>query len=79
MFGSAWKAEDGVVRFENSAGHLKEEIDGAREGNPWVTFFERKNPGYAHGEELVCLTEMSDENLRKVALAAFREGPGIKP
>ncbi len=71
MFGEAWKRDEGVIRFLRSAGHLKEEIAGAPDGNSWVRFFLEKNPGFAQGEELVCLTEMSGGNLRKVALAAF--------
>ena len=73
MFGDSWKAEEGVIRFEKSAGHLKKDIADAPDGNAWVKYFLERNPGYARGEELVCLTEMSERNLRKVALAAFRE------
>ena len=73
MFGAAWKDDEGVIRFDGSAGHLREELDGMREGNPWVEFFLRKNPGYATGDELVCLTEMSEENLLRSARAAFLE------
>lgn len=74
MFGAAWKGDEGVIRFDGSAGHLREELDGVREGNPWVDFFLRKNPGYSRGDELVCLTEMSEENLLRSARAAFLEG-----
>jgi hypothetical protein len=79
LFGGCWVAEEGVVRFPESRGHLSEELAAdalARAGNPWVAFFLMKNPGYAEGEELVCLTEMCEANLRRVALAAFREGGG---
>lgn len=73
MFGAAWKADEGVIRFGGSAGHLREEIAGMREGNPWAEFFMRKNPGHAGGDELVCLTEMAEGNLRRGARAAFLE------
>ena len=73
MFGAAWKADEGVIRFGGSAGHLRKEIAGMREGNPWAEFFMRKNPGCAGGDELVCLTEMAEGNLRKFARAAFPE------
>jgi hypothetical protein len=74
MFGEAWKREEGVIRFARSAGHLRREIAGEPKRNPWVDYFIARNPGHAHGEELVCMAEMSVENLRKFALAAFREG-----
>lgn len=73
MFGAAWMGEEGVIRFDGRAGHLREGLDGQREGNPWVEFFLSKNPGYARGDELVCLTEMSEGNLLRSARAAFLE------
>ena len=36
-------------------------------------FFKERNPGYLHGDELVCLTEMSEGNLLRSARAAFLE------
>jgi hypothetical protein len=76
LFADSWKPEEGLIRFEHSAGHLKEEIAGAPDANPWVKYFLDRNPGYARGDELVCLAEMSVENLRKVALAAFSKNFG---
>lgn len=74
MFGEAWQADEGVIRFANSAGQLRGDLAGAPEGNSWVEFFMVRNPGYLRGEELVCMAEMSAGNLRKFALAAFGEG-----
>lgn len=74
LFGDAWKVGEGVIRFPRSAGHLRKEIAGAPERNVWVDFFMERNPGHADGAELVCMAEMSLGNLRKFALAAFREG-----
>jgi hypothetical protein len=76
LFGDAWRAEEGLIRFPNSYGHLRDEMSAQRSGNPWVSFFLERNPGHMQGEELVCLTEMDESNLRRVALAAFREGRG---
>jgi hypothetical protein len=79
MFGNSWLPQDGVVRFDESHGHLRGDLADdtrARQDNPWVSFFLERNPRYDRGEELVCLTEMTDENLRRGALAAFREGGG---
>ncbi len=74
LFGEAWKADEGVIRFPRSAGHLRREMAGSPERNGWVDFFLERNPGHADGEELVCMAEMSVGNLRKFALAAFSEG-----
>lgn len=79
LFGSAWKPDEGLIRFPASHGHLRGEIAATsqeRRNNPWVRFFLERNPGYAAGEELVCLTEMREDNLRRGALAAFHEGLG---
>ena len=74
LFGDCWKPGEGVIRFMESQGHLREELMGGRDENPWIRFFLERNPGYAKGEELVCLTEMDPANLRRGALAAFRQG-----
>ena len=74
MFGDCWKPAEGVIRFSASQGHLREELVTERAKNPWVRYFLERNPGHAGGEELVCLTEMDETNLRRGALAAFREG-----
>ncbi len=74
LFGDCWKPELGVIRFPASQGHLRQELATDRGNNPWVRFFNERNPGHMRGEELVCLTEMNEQNLRRVALAAFREG-----
>ena len=82
MFGSSWQDKEGVVRFEESQGHLRADLADdtrVRQDNPWVQFFLERNPRYDRGEELVCLTEMTEENLRRGALAAFREGAGSVP
>jgi hypothetical protein len=82
LFGDAWQADDGVVRFPASHGHLREDLAATsrdRRHNPWVRFFLERNPGYARGEELVCLTEMRAGNLRRGALQAFQEGLGEAP
>ncbi len=74
LFGDCWKPEEGVIRFPSSQGHLRQDMAMDRVRNPWVRYFIECNPGHASGEELVCLTEMTESNLRRGALAAFREG-----
>lgn len=83
-FGSAWNQERGLVCFEKSHGHLKPEWAGVRGGlrrRKEVEFFLRRNPGYVHGDELACITELTNTNLRSRAARAFerglREAPSI--
>jgi len=79
LFGDSWKPDEGVIRFPTSQGHLREGLIIERERNSWVRYFLKRNPCYSRGEELVCFTEMSESNLRRGALAAFREGTGTHP
>lgn len=39
-----------------------------------IAFFNKVNPGSHRGDELICLTELSVENMRGPALRAFNEG-----
>jgi len=64
-FGSAFDEKAGVLRFPESLGQLTPEfaqIPDARSDDPHVQYFLRKNPGFALGEELACLAEVSLEN-----------------
>lgn len=75
-FGSAYSAESGIVRFEQSKGHLKEgwaDIPDHVIRHRDVKYFLDRNPYYYKGDELVCFTELSEANLRSHALRAFRE------
>jgi hypothetical protein len=62
-FGQAYC--DGIVRFLNPQrlrGELAE-IPHGRRADPHVSFFLSRNPCYRHGDELVCLCELSPDNL----------------
>lgn len=76
-FGAAFDAATGVIRFTQSRGHLKPAWADVRDHlrtHDVVGFFLARNPGYAAGDELVCLTELTEENLRSFARRAFVEG-----
>jgi len=73
-FGAAFDAASGVVRYQESQGHLAGDIAEASEreaGRDDVSFFFRRNSGYRNGDELVCLCELSAENLRPLARRLF--------
>jgi hypothetical protein len=76
-FGTAYDAASGIVRFAQSRGHLKPAWADVRDHlrtHDVVRFFLDRNPGYASGDELVCLTELTVDNLRSFARRAFVEG-----
>jgi hypothetical protein len=64
-FGDQYNREEGIVRLRH-AQCLKaglSTIPIGRYDDPDVAFFASQNPRHAHGDELVCLTELSPENL----------------
>ena len=73
-FADAYDDTRGVVRYPQSHGHLAEpfaEANDREAGREDVSFFLRRNSGYREGDELVCLCELSAENLRPLARRLF--------
>lgn len=78
-FGTAFDAAAGVVRFAEPQ-RLRGELAGipdARRRNPHIEYFARCNPGHAEGDELVCLTEISDENLTPAGRRMVARGDAL--
>jgi hypothetical protein len=76
-FGEFFDAQRGLICFPQSRGHLKTQWAQVREQlheHPAVRFFLARNPRYHEGQELVCLTEFADDNLRSFARHAFLQG-----
>ena len=69
-FGDAFDEAAGVVRLRHAtplrAGVA--DLTAARLRDPAVAFFARANPGHARGDELVCLAEVSLDNLTPAGL-----------
>jgi hypothetical protein len=64
-FGERFNDSTGVVRLEHPQplrGALRD-IPAEKREDPHVAFFAQQNPGYVDGDELVCLAELSPENL----------------
>lgn len=76
-FPDHYDPDSGVIRFDQSRGHLKpayahpseRELEKAA-----VRFFLQRNPGYLQGDELVCLCELSEANLKPLARRLFMGG-----
>jgi hypothetical protein len=64
-FGRQYNPAAGIVRFDKPQ-RLRKELAGVPAGrteNPHVAFFAARNPGHLNGDELVCLTELTENNL----------------
>ncbi len=64
-FAEQYLSDQGVVRFaqpQRLSGRLKD-VPVGRRRDPHIDFFLKRNPGWIEGDELVCLTELRDENL----------------
>ena len=65
-FGAQYDPGSGLVRFtqpQRLRAGLNRIPEGRAAADPHVNFFARRNPDFALGDELVCLTELSPENL----------------
>ena len=73
-FRESYDSVAGVVRFE-APQRLRAHLAAVPEGkanDPHVRFFLEHNPGHANGDELVCLTELSDANLTAAGIRMVR-------
>jgi len=75
-FGGRYCPNEGIVRLEHPQ-RLRAalaDVPPGRVRDPHVAFFMSRNPGHAQGDELVCITELTAQNLtpagRRMASAA---------
>lgn len=76
MFGDAYDKHKGILHFPRSRGHLQEEwanIPPKDLRHPEVQYFLERNPGYRQGDELVCLCELSEDNLKPLSQRIFNQ------
>ena len=67
QFGEWYDESTGIVKFPTPQ-KLREHLEGIpveRLRNPHIQFFATQNPEYAKGDELVCLTEINENNLTR--------------
>lgn len=76
-FGDSYDPDTGLVRLPEPRSYLNEELapipqkDSCR---PDIQYFLARNPGYARGDELLCLCELETGNLRRFAREWFLAG-----
>ncbi len=76
-FGMDYNPVTGIVEFAQSKGHLKSEIALPTEEEKTkdaVRFFLERNPNYTRGHELVCLCELSEQNMKPLTRRIFLKG-----
>lgn len=73
-FGDEYLPGAGIVRFASPRGQLRPEIalpSAAECAKAATRHFLARNPGYAQGDELVCLCELAAHNMRPLARRLF--------
>ncbi len=55
---------EGIVRFASPQRlRVGGEVPSGRLADPHIAYFLKRNPRHSEGDELVCLTELTDDNL----------------
>jgi hypothetical protein len=77
MYPLQYDSKNGVIRAIPHGQYLREKFQQSKlTGNMAINNFFSLNPGYTHGDELVCFTRLSFENIRpfikKVLVRAFQ-------
>jgi len=68
LAGEQYDAGGGIIRFGKGATPLRPgvaEVGDRDHRDPHTAFFLGRNPGHLLGDELVCLAEISDDNLAR--------------
>ena len=69
-FAPYYRRDRGLLEFPDRRGNLTPALAAvpeSRRADPRVRFFLERNPTYAMGTELVCLAEISPQNMRSIA------------
>jgi len=77
MFEDYFDAQSGIVSWPEPRGRLVSELVALSERELQradVRFFVERNPGFARGDELVCLCRLEDDNMKPMTRRIFREG-----
>lgn len=75
-FGKLFDVETGIIRLDD-APVQKGEFKGIslnRMSDPHIRFFAEVNPGHEAGDELVCITELSEDNMTPAGRKMWKKG-----
>lgn len=73
---SRYDPDKGIVKVVHNSNYLTSRLAGStnfRAKNRHIRFFHEKNPGYATGDELLCLAGIHPENIRPALLNRLRQ------
>jgi hypothetical protein len=71
-FNEYYDPNSGIVKARAMGQYLKEEFQPTvQEEKPYESFFVRMNPGYVKGDELLCLTRLSVNNIQPDVLTSL--------
>lgn len=76
LYGERYIEESGIIKNDNTNDYLKENIENInlkKKEDENINFFISKNPNYMQGDELVCLTHISYENLTKLGKRVIKD------
>ena len=76
IYGDRYSKESGIVKNDGTNDFLKENVIVLSEKqlkNKNIQFFLKKNPDYKKGDELVCLAEISFDNLTNLGKRVLKE------
>jgi hypothetical protein len=79
LLGDLYREEGGIVRFPEPQ-RLREGLDDIPSGrlaDPHIAFFLERNPGWREGDEMVCLTEIAEENLTRAGRRMWEAGEKV--
>lgn len=78
-YGEMYREDEGIVRFaepQRLRGGL-DDVPSGRLADPQIAFFLKRNPGWKEGDELVCLTEIAEENLTRAGRRMWEAGDRV--
>lgn len=76
LYGERYIEKLGIIKNDSTNDYLKENIENInsrKKENENIKFFISKNPNYLEGDELVCLAEISYENLSKLGKRVIKD------
>lgn len=78
LFGEAYDAGSGIVRHAGLGDRLAPgtcDVPEGRASDPHVRLFMARNPHYAQGDELACITDVARDNFTPAALRVIERTP----